>query len=198
MTPGAHADLSGPGGAAEDGRSWARRNRWGLVALPLAAALALWPTVGDAVHRADLGIGVVAGAVPGQWATVGGAGFRLDRLTRSDWARDRGGLPLRLPPGTAIWRADITVRYPAGAHAESCLSYLVDGDGRRYEADPSELGRQHPADVTCPVDDPGKRRATSSSTTVRLSYLVPQDRPPSAIWITTNDAAPHYAELRSA
>lgn len=139
--------------------TWLRRNRWGLILLPVALLLAVAASSSRLVH---FWLPYVASDV-----TTGGVGEKvhlsqewLDRLgrhqrdvdvtitgvERTDVIRDWDGedVPGEGPKGTTLWRVSMTLAAEPDQVLRGCVVEIEDTQGRRFQYDsmhvtPAEL-----------------------------------------------------------
>ncbi|MCC2315235.1 hypothetical protein [Cellulomonas xiejunii] len=155
-TPGTSSSTTTPTDTADTG--WWRRNRWGLVALPVALALALGAS-GDRVRTLwwDHDLRRPVGAAPGKTVAyhddlldgVGGT-YRVDVQVRLDGVEDATELPrhMQLPSGARAVRVDLTLSADPGTVLVGCRLAVRDAEGTRYDHVPSAWGAAQPT-VPC-------------------------------------------------
>jgi hypothetical protein len=157
-------------------RGWWRRNAVALAALPIVVGAAFVVAGRPLIDRwrdDDRADRTVALDEPFAWAT---GTFELRAVRVAPAPLDDDGHPFEPPPGTVVWRtawrASGLDEYVGGG----CVVQLVDGEGRRFGADPAELGRLDTANGCIPGSgaDPGDFRF------VRY-FLLPADAQPTAV-----------------
>ena len=147
--------------------SWWQRNRWALVALLPALALALVASsdrVSTYYWSADLHD--ARPGARGAWLEhrdrvneVSGEraitlGVRLDGVHRTD-AGWESIVPLSLPPGTRAVRVDLTLRADPDEPMRTCQLAVRDADGTRYDYDWAAAGGSQPVSPCVPPEAPG-------------------------------------------
>lgn len=162
-TPGAPAPSVTTPSAQDTG--WWRRNRWGLVALPVALALACVASA-DRVRtlwwEADLRRPTAA--APGETVTYHqdvrdgvDSTYPVDVEVRLDGVEDTTVLPdrMELPPGTRAVRVDLTLAADPDTVLLLCRIAVRSADGTRYDHVPSAWGASQPTMPCVPDDAPG-------------------------------------------
>ena len=175
-------------------RDWLRRNRWGLVALPLAAAAAFGPGIVGGWHdyRAAAPRHAVA-SVDGDTYALGGARVRLVSLVRSA-VMGYDGNPLPVPGRLSVWQAKLTIdnRTPVPGGSLPCQIWVEDDQGRIFGADPDELSRGDKDLASCSRPD----GVAAGSPYERLAYFVlPAPARPVAVRVVFGDRLPDYLRL---
>lgn len=147
--------------------SWWRRNRWALIALLPALALALLASsdrVSALYWSADLHD--ARRGTQGEWldhhdllATASGdrpvdVAVRLDGVTRTDTGWESSS-DLVLPPGTRAVRVDLTLRADPDEPLRGCTLAVRDADGTRYDYDWAAAGGTQPSSPCVPAGAPG-------------------------------------------
>jgi len=172
-------------------RGWWRRNLWGLVLLPVAAAAALYPGLRDMYEtywqrQPHVALPVDAAG----WAALDGARMRLVELIAVDEVPSGFGPPTRAPARTRVWRS--TVEFAGDPTAvEGCTIALEDRDGTTYGANPTELGSLLIAGCT----PPDGTAPTARSYQVVAYFLLPQARAPAAVRVSVPTQLPRYVRL---
>lgn len=147
--------------------TWWRRNRWALIALLPALALALlassdrvsayyWTAdLHDARHGAQGewlehrdGVPVPAGERPISLAV------RLDGVSGTD-AGWESSSDLTLPPGAHAVRVDLTLRADPDEPVRTCQLAVRDAEGTRYDYTWDAAGGTQPSSPCVPPDAPG-------------------------------------------
>jgi hypothetical protein len=129
-------------------RAWLRRNRWGLVGLPLAAALMVGANgqrISDFWWHSDLHYASVSGG-EGDWlsysedfADAAGPGvhsirFRVTGIERVDSYTDRFGHTTTITnPAYDAWRVHVEAEADPNTVLTGCSLALTEDDGTRYE-----------------------------------------------------------------
>jgi hypothetical protein len=128
--------------------SWLRRNRLGLVLLPVAAALAVAASSSRYVHNylpyepSSVSEGVVGTPVDyaQEWQDRSGKYVRkvavtVDGITPTtkvvDW--DGEDVDAKIPAGTTLWRVSLSLDAAPDQVLRSCKLIVVDTRGREYE-----------------------------------------------------------------
>ncbi|MBO0901060.1 hypothetical protein J1G43_13915 [Cellulomonas sp. zg-ZUI22] len=148
-----------PGTPAPTG--WWRRNRWALVALPVALALTA-VAAGDRVRtlwwEQDLRRPTTAapGATVGFHQDVEGVG-PIDVRLRLDDVRDAPRLPegLELPAGARAVQVDLTLEADPDVPLVTCSLAVRDAAGTRYDYVAIGWGAYQPASPCVPADATG-------------------------------------------
>lgn len=150
--------------------SWTRRNRWGLLALPLALAAALAAS-SDRVELYfwDEGLRRPQHAAQGAWLdfrdtysdSEGKHPLRV--RVRLDGVRPATSLwtstsPLDLPPGTQALEVDLSLAADPGLPLSICRLAVRDAAGTRYDY-LGTIGGGQPFSPCVPPDAPGPQRA---------------------------------------
>ena len=147
--------------------TWWRRNRWALLALLPALALALLASsdrVSALYWSADLHD--ARAGTQGAWlehrdrvAELSGErpislAVRLDGVSEAD-AGWESSLPLVLPPGARAVRVDLTLRAAPDEPLRGCQLAVRDADGTRYDFAWDAAGALQPSSPCVPPDAPG-------------------------------------------
>jgi hypothetical protein len=120
---------------------WWRRNGPALAAAPFALGAAFWVagrplidiwTIDEPAPR------TVQIKEPFGWD---GDMFELTAIEPAPHPIDDDGRPFESPPGTVVWRTAWEGRGSDEQTGLGCIVEIVDGDGRRFGADPTELTR---------------------------------------------------------
>lgn len=154
-----------PSPAAARPRSWWRRNRWALVALPLALAL-MAAASADRVRSLwwEQGLHDPTTAAPGaavafhQDVRDGLGGTRpLDVEVRLDAVVDATTPPrdLVVPAGARAVQVEMTLSADPDVVLRGCSLAVRDADGTRYDYVANGWGATQPASPCVPVDAPG-------------------------------------------
>jgi hypothetical protein len=175
-------------------REWLRRNRWGLLALPLAAAVALGPGIVEGWHdyRAAAPRDPVS-SVDGQNYALGDARVRLVSLVRAE-LKGFNGKPLPVAGRLTTWQAKLAIdnRSPAPDGSLPCQIWVEDDQGRIFGADPDELSSGDKDIATCGRPD----GVAAGSPYERLVYFVlPAPARPVAVRVVFGDRLPDYLRL---
>ncbi|MBF9127598.1 hypothetical protein I0C86_01090 [Plantactinospora sp. S1510] len=173
-------------------RGWWRRNRWGVLALLPALALALGPAVRqgyEQMTRAEPRRAVVPG--PDGWVTYAGSRMRLAELTSTTELTGRDGRPFPLPAGVRAWRATVLFEPDTPEGVVGCSVWLEDSDGRLSSAGPAELlGAGVLAGGCGPERDAGGRPYEKV-----FYFVLPESSSPVAARVVTTSMLPRYAQL---
>lgn len=140
---------------------WWHRNRWALVALPVALALAV-VAAGDRVRtlwwEQDLRrpTTAAAGGTAAFRQEVAGAGT-VDVRVRLDDVRDATRLPegLELPAGARAVQVDLTLEADPDVALVTCSLAVRDAGGTRYDYVAIGWGAYQPASPCVPEDATG-------------------------------------------
>jgi len=150
--------------------SWTRRNRWGLLALPLALAAALAGS-SDRVklYFWDEGLRQAQRAEQGGWLDFRdtysdsegehplAVKVRLDGV-RPATALWRSASPLELAPGTQALEVELSLEADPRLPLSICKLAVRDAGGTRYDY-LSTIGSSQPFSPCVPPDAPGPQRA---------------------------------------
>jgi hypothetical protein len=184
--------VTSAGDAGTATRGWWRRNRWGVLALVPALALALGPGVKqgyEEVTQTEPRQAVVAGA--DGWVTYAGSRMRLSELTTATELTSRDGKPFRLPAGVRAWRATVLFEPGTPEGVVACSVWLEDHDGRIYSAGPTELSGAAVSSGGCaPERDAGGRPYEKV-----FYFVMPDSSSPVAARVVTAAMLPRYARL---
>ena len=149
---------------------WTRRNRWGLVALPLALAAALVAS-SDRVklYFWDEGLHQPQRGTQGAWLDFRdtytdsegehplAVRVRLDSVAPATSGR-MATTPLELPPGTKAVTVSLSLEADPALPLSGCRLAVRDAAGTRYDY-LSEIGGNQPFSPCVPPDAPGPDRA---------------------------------------
>jgi hypothetical protein len=179
MTPLRHA-LRRPG--------WSRRNRWGLLVLPLATAAAL----AGSSDRVQLyfwegGLHHATAGPAGQWVSFHDSytdsngpherrvRVRLDsvRPATTPWHTTD---PLRLGPGSTALAVTLTLEADVDLPLSVCSLGLRDGAGTRYDYLPGVGDANQPVSPCVPPDAPGPDTAMGDLTAAPDPDSAPRPR----------------------
>ncbi len=147
--------------------SWWRRNRWALIALLPALALALLASSDrvSALYWTD-GLHDARHGAQGEWVEhrdgvpePGGErpitmAVRLDGVAETDEGWESSSM-LTLPPGAHGVRVDLTLRAAPDEPLITCQLAVRDADGTRYDYDSFAAGGTQPSSPCVPPDAPG-------------------------------------------
>lgn len=170
-------------------RGWLRRNRWGLVALPLTLALIGAPEADDLINRYYARRFVSAIEVSsGTTGTYGKGRVRLEAVTPVE-ATDYDDKPVAFA-GYRFWKADLAFDLDEPQALGACTISLEDQRGWRFDAGPHELTQTKLRSGSCyDLDD---KLAFSSE----IYFLLPADAQPAAIRIELPTLQPRFLRLR--
>jgi hypothetical protein len=178
---------------------WWRHNRWGLAAILPAFVLALAPDLGDSYHRFwKSQPRHPVGAGPDGWVAFAGTRLRLGELTIADNLRGYGGKPYVVPPGLAVWRAEIVIEAATGpASLRGCRLAMEDDAGRTFDANPGELrGARVPYSSCAPAIETAAPGGSQRSTYEVVAYFVtPRSARAVAVRVSVFEQLPRYARL---
>jgi hypothetical protein len=146
---------------------WSRRNRWGLLVLPLAVAAALAGS-SDRVQLYfwESGLHHPTSGSAGQWVSFADdytdsngthqrqLRVRLDsvRPVTAPWQSTD---PFRLPPASRAVAVTLSLEADAGLPLSTCSLGLRDAAGTRYDYLPTLGGVNQPVSPCVPPDTPG-------------------------------------------
>lgn len=171
---------------------WWRRNRWGLVALLPALALALGPSLKEGYEqysRTEPRRPVVAGA--DGWVAFSGARIRLVEVVEETTVPGYGNRPFQLPKGVRAWRVTLAFETTDPEALAGCQPQLEDQAGRIFTARPAELSGARMPVVRC---TPSDEAAGSTYQTVAY-FALPRSATPAAVRIIRLTELPSYARL---
>ena len=150
--------------------SWTRRNRWGLLALPLALVAALAAS-SDRVklYFWDEGLRQPQRAAQGAWLDFrntysdSDGEHPLEVKVRLDAVRPASTLwqsesPLQLPAGTQAVEVELSLEADPDLPLSICRLAVRDAEGTRYDY-LSTIGSAQPFSPCVPPDAPGPQRA---------------------------------------
>lgn len=154
-----------PAAPAPAPTGWWRRNRWALVALPLALVLTLAASA-DRVRSLwwEQGLHRPTAGAPGETVTFhqtvrdGVGGTRpVDVEVRLDGVVDATTLPrdLVVPDGARAVQVDLTLWSDPGTILQGCSLAVRDADGTRYDYRALAWGAFQPVSPCVPQDTPG-------------------------------------------
>ncbi|KSW23558.1 hypothetical protein [Cellulomonas sp. B6] len=154
-----------PSPATTSARSWWRRNRWALVALPLALAL-MAAASADRVRSLWWEQGLHSPTTAGQGQAVtfhqdvrdGLGGTRpVDVEVRLDAVVDAGALPdgLVVPAGARAVQVEMTLSADPDVVLRGCSLAVRDADGTRYDYVADAWGATQAVSPCVPADAPG-------------------------------------------
>lgn len=167
--------------------TWWRRNRWALLALLPALALALlassdrvsalyWSADLHDAHRGAQGEWVEHRdriAELGQERPIALA-VRLDGVSETDTGWESSS-PLALPPGARAVRIDLSLRAAPTEPVLTCQLAVRDADGTRYDYDYDTAGALQPASPCVPPDATGPAPWDVDATTDEGEPARPQE-----------------------
>jgi hypothetical protein len=148
--------------------SWLRRNRWGLLALPIAAALAVGANaqrLHDYWWDQDLRLAGATGS-QGEWvqwsdafSDAAGDGARTIRVrvtgSESIDATSAESADLELPSDLTGWRVTLDLEAAPDQVLFGCRLALVDDNGNRYQFRPMVNNLMQDMHPCVPDDNPG-------------------------------------------
>ncbi len=172
---------------------WWRRNRWGLLLVVPALALALYSPVKDgyAGYWKAEPRRPVSGA-PGGWVAFDGARMRLERLAVDSAPPDFDGEPVAVPTGTQAWKATIDFDVPSKVRLTGCTVALEASTGTTFSPGPQDLkGLDTPFDY-CTPEDPDDKSARYQTVAY---FLLPRQAHPVALRVSVRAKLPVYARL---
>jgi len=174
--------------------SWARRNRWWLIALPIALVLA----VGSAAYRVnDLWYAngwhhELATVDQGRFSSTKhtvygfdekpksvGLRMRLASVTGTDAMYDGLGESLPLPTGMSGVKLRLDFRAMGGKPAPHCTVYILDSAGNRYEVEELDGGSNPCPPPGGSPDDPN----APPSWTRTVSAALPRSATVTDVWV---------------
>jgi hypothetical protein len=187
-----NARQSGVGKVTGD---WWRRNRWGLIGLVPAFAVAMAVPVHDQFGAFwDRVPRTAVAAAPSGWVSFDGARMRATALAPAIGLSGDSG-PITLPPTDAVWRATIDFRAPSSSALSDCDLRMVDSAGASYEANPAELTDLglSVGPATCAPDD--TTGTPSQSWTEVVYFLAPSDVRAVSVRVLVPAKLPRFAQL---
>ncbi len=201
--------------------TWARRNRWGLALLPIAA-VAVLAASSDRLDAYYLMANPIRASVaePGQAITfqtqaVDADGshdlaVELSLAGTTPTSELWGGDSIDLPDGARLVRVDLALAAPPESILLGCQMAVVDTEGRRYDYQHLPIGGgSQPVSPCVPEDTPGPRPSLGAlgggglapdeeprpeRWSVGPVFVVPEDAEIEAVLVWWN--LPDYAELR--
>jgi hypothetical protein len=174
-------------------KTWLRRNRWGLIALPLLLALIGLPEVDDLYNRYYLSRYVQAIDVePGAQGAYGRGRVRLDGIGPFRPKTPEGD-QIAVPPGYQFVVAHLYFDLDDPKAFGACDIFLEDQQGRRFEPDPRELSLTSYHSGNC-----ADYKDEKSSFVGQVYFLLPPDAEPAAIRIEVITLKPRFLRLRVA
>jgi hypothetical protein len=171
---------------------WWRRNRWGLIALIPALALAFGLEL-QGVYRDYWKSEPRQPISPDAqgWITYAEGHVRLAAFGPGDDLRAYGNEPFTPPPGVKIWKATLSFEAAKDSAIGACTMYLEDSNGRLYGTNPSELSGSRVDRATC---TPGSDPATLAYTNV-IYFATPVSARVVALRIEVSSQLPRYARF---
>lgn len=172
---------------------WWRRNRWGLLLLVPALALALYSPVktGYRMYWKAEPRQPVAGT-PGSWVAYDGARMRLTRLAVDTGPQDFLGDPIAIPAGTQAWKATVDFDVPHGVKLSLCTVSLEAADGKTFSPGPDDLKDLDAPFDYCTPEDPDDKSAEYQTVAY---FLLPREAHPVALRVIAKTKLPEYARL---
>lgn len=150
---------------ADQTRGWWRRNRWALLALPFAAALALvlgayrvhtfwWTThLTEATHAPAGDTATLTDTfedAQGAHTRTVTMGAGPAEVVTTYPGHSGEPLPVDEVPGTQVWRFELHVEAAPDQVLSACQMELVDDRGRTFQVRHSEIGWELPQDLCVP------------------------------------------------
>lgn len=202
----------------EHRRTWWRRNRWGLVALPVVLVLALaagssrvhdyWWVRG--FHQPAPVTSGVASLVDeyddGRLSYPIEARYSIASFGPADEVTLRRGEPL--PAGVRAWRLELAVEADPDMVLSGCQLAVVDAEGNRHTADDSGLDLETPSSPCVPSDTRGPQPMPGSTAapvlptgeaprperyTTETVFVLPEEAVPATVRVW--HLLPRYVEL---
>jgi hypothetical protein len=172
-------------------RTWLRRNRWALLALPVLPLALMLPEI-DRFYNVFVAYEyrVAVEAPPGGQVSYGDGRMRLVSVA-SIQPTDHAGEVVAAPAGFAFVRAVVAFDLDEQDSLATCAIFLEDSLGRRHEPAPVLLSGTPYLSDGC-VDYENGALAFESS----LYFLLPPDAEPAAIRIEHDPQRPRFARLR--
>jgi len=180
--------------------TWLRRNRLGLILLPVALTLALAASSSRLVHfwlpyvASDVQKGTVGAPVhlEQEWIDHAGTHTRSVEVTihgidKTSVVRDFDGEDVEShgPTGTAVWRVSLSLAADADQVLRGCQLEVEDTEGRRYLFGSASTT---PTDVKAsPCLNPQEEGPEGDFFGTGPSTPDPEDRPRPAQWDTVAD-----------
>jgi len=175
-------------------RGWWRRNRWGLIALVPALALAIGTDVYEMYQQHEIRhpLDPVSSA-PGAWVDYHGSRLRLSGLAPIPAPTDSRGRALPLPPGVTAWRGTVDVQLTSKDALSGCMISVIDQRGHTYAAVPAELFRMKDAGLAFCSGDPDAKDPTRFS--LQTTFVLAAGARPAAVRVVAPQDLPRYARL---
>jgi hypothetical protein len=173
---------------------WWRRNRWGLVALVPALALAFYAPVHDFYQRYwfDKPRQPLS-AASGGWVDYAGARMRLvDLRDVTHEVTDYDDKPFPLPAGVRIWRATLEFIAADSEKILGCRLAMESAAGSTFDANPNELSG---ADVRYAGCAPSGLGTPPPQYQTVAYFVLPSSARPVAVRVTLETLLPGYARL---
>ncbi|BCB80925.1 hypothetical protein Pflav_073350 [Phytohabitans flavus] len=120
-------------------KGWWRRNRWGLIALLPVLALALAPSVNDALDQYNRYAHEAVLPSAGGWISYSDARMRLVSFGPATDLKTYGGEPFQPPDKTKAWKATVEFEAADKEAIIGCDLALEDAEGRLFSTNPAEL-----------------------------------------------------------
>jgi hypothetical protein len=188
-----------PAQAPPTTKGWWRRNLWGLIALLPILALALGPSVKEALdmyNRVDAHEAVLPGG--DGWVAYSDVRMRLVGFGPATDLKTYDDEPWQPPANTKVWRATVAIdagdKYAKDKYiVAGCNLILEDTDGRQFTANPTELSGSDPSRrvASCSPEDDD----TPSPWEVEVYFVLPDSAQPAALRIVRGTQLPRYARF---
>jgi hypothetical protein len=180
-------------------KGWWRRNIWGLIALLPILALALGPSVKEALdryNRSDAHEAVLPGG--DGWVSYSDVRWRLVEFGPATGLTTYDGAPFSPPANTKVWVATVAVdageKWATDKYAVAgCNLKLEDSEGRQFTANPTELSGSDPSRrvASCSPEDDD----SPTPWEVEIYFVLPESAQPAALRIIRGTELPRYARF---
>ena len=173
---------------------WWRRNRWGIVALVPALALAFYAPVHDFHERYWFGKPhQPLGAAPGGWVDYADARMRLvDLRDVTGQVTDYDDKPFKLPAGVRVWSATLEFVAADSDKILGCQLSIESAAGSTFDANPNEL---FGADLRYAGCTPGGIGTPPPQYQTVAYFVLPSTARPVAVRVALATKLPRYARL---
>lgn len=171
-------------------RAWLKRNRWGLLALPLLVLALPLPQI-DRYYNVFVAAPyrVAVEAPPGEQVSYGGG--RMWLVSAQPFRPvDHFGDPVSVPAGFTFIHAVVGFKVDTGDALSACSIFLEDSLGRRHGPGPVALTRTPYRSDTC-MDLEGRSLTFQAD----LYFLLPPGADPAAIRIELDRERPRFVRL---
>lgn len=173
---------------------WWRRNRWGLVALVPALALAFYAPVHDFYDRYWFGKPrEPLSAAAGGWVDYAGARMRLVGMRdMTNEVTDYDDKPFKLAAGVRVWSATLEFATSDPDRILGCQLSVESAAGSTFDANPSELLG---ADLRYAGCAPGGIGTPPPQYQTVAYFVLPSTARPVAVRVSMPTLLPRYVRL---